>query len=62
MPNVTDVKTLNSLAKMAANAYANDQDGGVWWDLEGKWNVVRFSVSSSRQDAMMRLRAGRADL
>jgi hypothetical protein len=39
MPNVTDVKTLAALAKMASNAYIQDDNSG-WWDMEGKWNVV----------------------
>lgn len=42
MPNVTDVATLLSLAKLTSNAYsAPDKD---WFDLEGKWNVVRDIV------------------
>ncbi|KAM0754681.1 alpha/beta-hydrolase [Meredithblackwellia eburnea MCA 4105] len=38
MPNVSDVSTLASLAKMTANAYSiPDKD---WFDLDGKWNVT----------------------
>ncbi|KAL8286351.1 hypothetical protein RQP46_004368 [Phenoliferia psychrophenolica] len=38
MPNITDVATLRSLAKLTSNAYsAPDKD---WFDLEGGWNVT----------------------
>lgn len=39
MPNITDVGTINALAKMASNAYTKENSGS-WWDLDGKWNVV----------------------
>ncbi|KAK4058320.1 putative lipase atg15 [Microbotryomycetes sp. JL221] len=38
MPNITDVKTISSLAKMSNNAYSK-KDGGDWIDPGGKWNV-----------------------
>lgn len=38
VPDVRDVVTLASLAKMTSNAYTDDT--GVWYDLDGTWNVV----------------------
>jgi putative lipase involved disintegration of autophagic bodies len=43
MPNVTDVRTLAALAKMASNAYIQDDNSG-WWDLEGRRNVVSLGL------------------
>ena len=39
MPNITDVDSINALAKMASNAYTKENSAS-WWDLDGKWNVV----------------------
>ncbi|KAK4050103.1 putative lipase atg15 [Microbotryomycetes sp. JL201] len=38
MPNISDVTTISSLAKMANNAYSK-KDGGGWIDPGGHWNV-----------------------
>ncbi|KAM0788203.1 hypothetical protein ACM66B_001362 [Microbotryomycetes sp. NB124-2] len=38
MPNISDVATISSLAKMANNAYSK-KDGGGWIDPGGRWNV-----------------------
>lgn len=39
MPNITDVGTINALAKMSSNAYTKENSAS-WWDLDGRWNVV----------------------
>jgi lipase ATG15 len=40
VPDVQDVETLATLAKMTANAYSLPDDAS-WYDLGHKWNVVR---------------------
>lgn len=37
-PDITDVETLASLAKMTSNAYSEDPTG--WYELGKKWNAV----------------------
>lgn len=40
LPDVSDVVTIASLAKMTANAYTLPDNEQGWYDLDGRWNVV----------------------
>jgi hypothetical protein len=53
VPDVRDVVTLASLAKMTSNAYTDDT--GVWYDLDGTWNVVSRAFREGRPSLMVPL-------
>lgn len=44
-PNVTNRKTLHTLAKMTSNAYYGDRTDKDWYDLGFNWNAVASSFS-----------------
>lgn len=46
VPDVRDLETLRSMAKMTNDAYVKPDDGS-WYDPGGKWNVVRMPISIS---------------
>lgn len=48
VPDVTDVVTVASLAKMTSNAYSDAPDN--WYDLDGRWNVVSLGPRRWRFD------------
>ncbi|SCZ98891.1 BZ3500_MvSof-1268-A1-R1_Chr3-1g05688 [Microbotryum saponariae] len=46
-PNTSSVRTLQSLAKMANNAYV-PFDSSNWWNLTKKWNIVSMDDAAER--------------